>query len=73
MRRQTYAIALAGFGALCLAGSLLARPTLQGSFPRNQSTSHHGAASMDAQLVALEKLGLPAEAVTPPPGVDPYI
>ncbi|HZL99999.1 MAG TPA: cytochrome c peroxidase, partial [Planctomycetota bacterium] len=35
--------------------------------------SFHGAASMADQLAALDKLGLPAEGVTPPKGVDPEI
>ncbi len=40
---------------------------------RNQSTSFHGAASMTDQLAALERLKLPEDGLTAPPGVDPRI
>lgn len=50
---------------LSLAATAVALPA--------QPQAQHGAASPADQLAALKGLGLPEEAITPPPGVDPIL
>jgi len=59
--------ARAAAGLLALSGLLAAHPQA------NQDKGFHGAASMQAQLAALAKLGLPDEGMTPPRGIDPLV
>lgn len=62
MMRSSPWPALLAFGAVVLA----ARTEAQG----DPNVSQHGAASMKDQLAALEKLGLPADGMAAPKGID---
>ena len=73
MARTAFLALAAGSALAGFVGARAVPASVQDDHATNQATSFHGAASMDAQLEALAALGLAAEGVTAPAGVDPLI